>query len=197
MKRALRKDLPFHRLAIVVAGGGALGAYETGVLRALGKAEVRPAIVAGASAGALNAVCWVAAGFRTDALEAIWRQIEPATIGMRWNALAWRALGMFLVAFGIFELVLGLVGTTELSLANWLQPVGGTWGRGSAILDAMAWAAVAFAGLTIMRRSNESEPINARTVTWLQRLSSDKMVYVLVGWSFVHLVAWALGLPWP
>ena len=54
--RRLRPDLPFSRPAVVLSGGGALGAYEVGVLRVLEAVGLRPAIVAGVSIGALNAV---------------------------------------------------------------------------------------------------------------------------------------------
>ena len=52
--RRLRPDLPFSRPAVVLSGGGALGAYEVGVLRVLEAVGLRPAIVAGVSIGALN-----------------------------------------------------------------------------------------------------------------------------------------------
>ena len=197
MNRRLRRDLPFRRLAVVVAGGGALGAYETGVLRALGQAGIRPAIVAGASAGALNAVAWVAAGLRTEKLEDVWRRVDPATIGMRWNTLAWRAFGMFLTAFGAFELFLAVAGSPELSLASWLQGQGITSGRGSALLDALAWVLVALAGLMIIRRSDDSAPKEGKAFDWTGLLGSDRLELILVGWGALHIIAWTVGLPWP
>lgn len=196
MNRRLRRDLPFRRLAIVVAGGGALGAYETGVLRALGRAGVRPAIVAGASAGALNAVAWVAAGLRTEKLEEVWRRLDPATIGMRWNTLAWRAFGMFLTAFGAFELFLAIAGSPELSLASWLQGQGIASGRGSALLDALAWVLVAAGGVMIIRRSDDTTR-EGKGFDWLGLLGPDRLELILVGWGALHLIAWTVGLPWP
>ena len=40
--------------AFVLGGGGLLGAYEVGMLRALDEAEIRPDLVVGTSVGALN-----------------------------------------------------------------------------------------------------------------------------------------------
>ena len=199
MAPRLRSDLPFRRIAVILSGGGALGAYETGVLRALGHAGLEPAIVAGASAGALNAVCWVAAGLRTEALEALWRRIEPATIGMRWSTLAWRAFGAFIVALGVFEIFLTLIGSPELSLAVWLRGQGiASPGRGSVLLDVLAWTLVSIAGMVSLRGFRETEVVLARTGTtrrgWLAR---NGLSILLVAWMALHLVAWATGIQWP
>jgi len=43
-----------HRI-LLLQGGGALGAYEVGVLKALETAALRPAIMVGVSVGAINA----------------------------------------------------------------------------------------------------------------------------------------------
>jgi predicted acylesterase/phospholipase RssA len=199
MKRRLRSDLPFRRIAVILSGGGALGAYETGVLRALGRVGLEPAIVAGASAGALNAVCWVVAGLRTESLEGVWRQIEPATIGMRWSTLVWRAAGAFFAVLGGFEVFLSIAGSPELGVATWVNGQGfESVGRGSAILDALAWAAVSAAGIFVLRGTRQTEEILA----WASepgrgRLAHDGLTLVLMGWVVLHLVVWALAIPWP
>ena len=45
---------PFERIALVLQGGGALGAYQGGVYQALTEAELHPDWVAGISIGAIN-----------------------------------------------------------------------------------------------------------------------------------------------
>lgn len=45
----------FDRVALVLQGGGALGAYQAGVYQALGEADIHPDWVAGISIGAINA----------------------------------------------------------------------------------------------------------------------------------------------
>jgi len=56
MPAAARPDgLPFARVALVLQGGGALGAYQGGVVQGLHEAGIRCDWVAGVSIGALNA----------------------------------------------------------------------------------------------------------------------------------------------
>ena len=57
--------------ALVLSGGGAKGAYEAGVAAVLAERGLAIRLVAGSSAGALNAAL-IAAG-QTDRLEALWR----------------------------------------------------------------------------------------------------------------------------
>ena len=45
---------PFERIALVLQGGGALGAYQAGVYQALAEARLHPDWVAGISIGAIN-----------------------------------------------------------------------------------------------------------------------------------------------
>jgi NTE family protein len=74
--------------AIVLQGGGALGAYEYGVLKALYEQRpgFTPVAVAGISIGAINAA--VLGGAKTDpvdALDALWRdRLTVATPWSRW-----------------------------------------------------------------------------------------------------------------
>src|SRR3984893_11343763 len=46
---------PFEQIALLLQGGGALGAYQAGVYEALSEAGVHPDWVAGISIGAINA----------------------------------------------------------------------------------------------------------------------------------------------
>jgi predicted acylesterase/phospholipase RssA len=45
---------PFERIALLLQGGGALGAYQAGVYEALTEADLHPDWVAGISIGAIN-----------------------------------------------------------------------------------------------------------------------------------------------
>lgn len=66
------------RTAIVLAGGGSLGAIEVGMLKALTAHGVRADMVVGASVGAINGACFAGspdeAGVR--ALERLWRSLK-------------------------------------------------------------------------------------------------------------------------
>jgi NTE family protein len=69
-----------ERVALVLQGGGALGAYQVGVYRALDELGLRPDCVAGISIGAVNAaiIAGNAPEHRVARLEEFWREItEP------------------------------------------------------------------------------------------------------------------------
>ncbi|BFI94542.1 MAG: patatin-like phospholipase family protein [Rhodanobacter sp.] len=75
-------------VALVLQGGGALGAYQAGVVEALAEAELHPDWIAGISIGALNAA--IIAGNpperRVERLHAFWDAIcQPAM----WTASPW------------------------------------------------------------------------------------------------------------
>lgn len=71
------RRLPFECVALVLQGGGALGAYQAGVYEALAEAKINPNWVAGVSIGAINAA--IIAGNepaeRVDKLRSFWREI--------------------------------------------------------------------------------------------------------------------------
>ena len=54
---------PSERIAHLLQGGGALGAYQGGVYQALAEADLQPDWVAGISIGAINAAL-IAGNFR-------------------------------------------------------------------------------------------------------------------------------------
>ena len=68
---------PFEIIALVLQGGGALGAYQAGVYEALVERGIEPDWIAGMSIGAINAA--IIAGnppnHRVDRLRDFWRQI--------------------------------------------------------------------------------------------------------------------------
>ena len=69
--------IPFDCIALVLQGGGALGAYQAGVYEALAEADIQPNWVAGVSIGAINAAI-IAGNPPNDAdrkLREFWRQV--------------------------------------------------------------------------------------------------------------------------
>jgi NADPH-dependent 2,4-dienoyl-CoA reductase/sulfur reductase-like enzyme/predicted acylesterase/phospholipase RssA len=76
---------PLNRAAVqtmlILQGGGALGAFECGVVKALEERSIYPNLVAGVSIGAFNAAI-IAAHPRnaTAALEAFWRELSLDTL---------------------------------------------------------------------------------------------------------------------
>src|SRR3954463_3102583 len=71
------KSLPYDIIALVLQGGGALGAYQAGVYEGLHEAGIRPNWLAGISIGALNAA--IIAGSPEDQrvarLRAFWESV--------------------------------------------------------------------------------------------------------------------------
>src|SRR3974390_858868 len=69
------------RIALVLQGGGALGAYQAGVYQALHEAEIEPNWVSGVSIGAINSA--IIAGNsrrRLDRLRTFWEMITDRKI---------------------------------------------------------------------------------------------------------------------
>jgi NTE family protein len=50
----MRPHPPFECIALLLQGGGALGAYQAGVYEALAEADLHPDWIAGISIGAIN-----------------------------------------------------------------------------------------------------------------------------------------------
>src|SRR5437870_13431721 len=81
-------------VAIILSGGGARAAYQVGVLRGLSRhfPRARPLILAGESAGAINAAYLAAhSGTLPEAVEAPARPWDPLTAG---GNLTGRALSL-------------------------------------------------------------------------------------------------------
>ncbi len=69
-------------VAFVLQGGGSLAAGQVGMLRALLEAGIRPDLVVGSSAGALNAVAFAQNPTETglDQLQALWESIRRSDV---------------------------------------------------------------------------------------------------------------------
>jgi NTE family protein len=125
--------LPFECVALVLQGGGALGAYQAGVYEALAEAAIHPDWIAGVSVGAVNGA--IIAGnppnSRIDRLREFWTQV---TAGGLWPGLGDLCAGLARgdTARNIFnQMSAGLamaVGAqaffTARPVAPWLHPAG-------------------------------------------------------------------------
>ena len=74
----------FERIALLLQGGGALGAYQAGVYQALAEARIHPDCVAGISIGAINSA--LIAGnppeTRVEKLRAFWETVSTPPFGV-------------------------------------------------------------------------------------------------------------------
>jgi len=75
---------PFERIALVLQGGGALGAYQGGVYQALAEADLHPDWLAGISIGAINSA--IIAGNpperRVEQLRRFWEKVSQSPLGI-------------------------------------------------------------------------------------------------------------------
>lgn len=69
-----------NQTVLILQGGGALGAFEAGVVRALEQRNLRPDVIAGVSIGAFNgAIVASHPGHAADALDAFWHDLAVRT----------------------------------------------------------------------------------------------------------------------
>lgn len=194
--RTLRPDLGFQRIAVVLSGGGAQGAYAVGVLKTLEAVGLKPRILAGVSVGAISAVAWAASGFRVAALARVWSRLTASGIGLRWVTLMLRIVGVFVALFAAAQILVTIAGAPQLGLTpNFAGRHEGD--ELGVILDVLAWVAVGAFGWSAARWSRETEE-------WMQRLTPQPTggshrwlgIALFVG-VVLQLVAWIVGWPWP
>lgn len=78
----MAKKPPFECVALLLQGGGALGAYQAGVYEALAEVDLHPDWVAGISIGAINSalIAGNAPEKRVDALREFWEMITAPSL---------------------------------------------------------------------------------------------------------------------
>jgi NTE family protein len=88
-RAARRPEAGRPRDAVVLSGGGSLGAAQVGALRALYEAGIRPDLFIGCSVGALNAAFMAVDPTmeRLNELETVWRKLERGHVFGRVNKL--------------------------------------------------------------------------------------------------------------
>ena len=75
-RRARRQDV----ISFALSGGGARGATQFGALRALTEASIWPALVAGTSAGSVNASWFALHPHRLDRLQDVWMRLRTQDV---------------------------------------------------------------------------------------------------------------------
>src|ERR1700719_5040523 len=121
---------PFDCIALLLQGGGALGAYQGGVYEALAEANIHPDWIAGISIGGINGA--IIAGnppnTRVDRLREFWPQV---TSEAPWDWFGWGAASgdgarnLLTHASANLALTRGAKGFFAARLVSpWLQPSG-------------------------------------------------------------------------
>jgi NTE family protein len=131
--KTAKRRLPFECIALVLQGGGALGAYQAGVYEALAEANIDPDWVAGVSIGAINTA--IIAGNepaeRVARLRTFWQEITANPL-LDWATAAHAVTpkgdlprALFNQLSATYTLVVGASGFFTLRQpAPWLQPNG-------------------------------------------------------------------------
>ena len=195
----LAPSLPYRRIALVLSGGGALGAYEIGVLRVLETLNLVPSLVVGVSIGAINAVAWLVAGRDAGPIENVWRTSSSEKLGVQWVSLALRVAGTFIAMMALLQTVLTLIGSDEFSGAHlFWRHQNPAWDLLSSQLDFFFWfGATVFGGFAVF--------FARRIAAWLDRHANSgrpekarKRLLIVTGAAVgVHAVVGFMGWPWP
>jgi NTE family protein len=130
---AAQRHLPFECVALVLQGGGALGAYQAGVYEALAEAGIRPNWIAGISIGAINAaiIAGNSPNCRVDRLREFWTQVtatEPwfglskACARLARGEALRQLLNDMSAGFAMASGAIGFFSTRPI--APWFQPAG-------------------------------------------------------------------------
>jgi NTE family protein len=130
---ATERSLPFESVALVLQGGGALGAYQAGVYEALAEAGIHPNWIAGVSVGAINGA--IIAGnppnSRIGRLREFWTQVTASglwpclgdpSVGLARGDIARKIFNQMSAGFAFASGAKGFF--TARPMGPWLQPAG-------------------------------------------------------------------------
>lgn len=96
------------RIAAVLFGGGAHGAYQAGALLAFQDAAIPTPIVIGASVGSINAASYAAHSDtlvgNAEPLVDSWFEVTPRAVGIEWTRYAWTLAGLVVAVVGFSNL---------------------------------------------------------------------------------------------
>jgi NADPH-dependent 2,4-dienoyl-CoA reductase/sulfur reductase-like enzyme/predicted acylesterase/phospholipase RssA len=111
---------------LVLQGGGALGAFECGVVKALESENIFPDVVAGVSIGALNGAI-IAGNPRcaTEALESFWRELTVASPPLPFADVRQAMVAGQILMFGV----------PNFFKPRWIPPFEGAFGAWTSFYD--------------------------------------------------------------
>lgn len=97
------------RIAAVLSGGGAHGAYEVGALLAFQDASLPTHIVAASSVGSINAASYAAHSTtqvgNAESMVQSWFELTPHALGIEWTRYIWVLAGLIAASAGFGNLV--------------------------------------------------------------------------------------------
>ena len=119
------KALPWQRrkLAVVLSGGGMMGAFQAGVIDSLARAGIQPDLIVGTSVGSLNGAFWAfnPGAEVGDRLHGIWRrwprEVMPARrLALLRQIVAWP--GYLLGTHGLMRMIEKEFGPVQIEQAS-------------------------------------------------------------------------------
>ena len=97
------------RIAAVLFGGGAWGAYEAGALLAFQDAGLPTHTIVGSSVGSINAASFAAHSDtlvgNAEPLVQSWFDLTPHAVGIEWTRYVWRQVGFVTASIGFWNLI--------------------------------------------------------------------------------------------
>src|SRR5688572_9163296 len=134
----------FHgRVAVVLSGGGARGAYEAGVLLAFQDAGLPTHILSATSVGSINAASYAAHSNtlvgNAESLVESWSQVTPPAMGIDWSRYIFMLAGLVAASAGLGNF-----------LWQWLKSKGIYLHSDSPENVMFAWFALMLAGIAIL-----------------------------------------------
>jgi predicted acylesterase/phospholipase RssA len=130
-----------RRIAVVLSGGGARGAYEAGVLLAFGHAQLPTHVVSAASIGSINAASFVAnsdgmVGSAENLVDS-WSELTPAVVGIEWFRYIFVLTGLIAASAGFGNLLLAWFDRNHVVFVHTQHP-------------SLAWLALGIAGTSVL-----------------------------------------------
>jgi len=117
------------RIALVLAGGGARGAYQAGALLAFQDAAVPTHIITAASVGSINAAGYAATSStlvgNAEPLVEHWARLTERDLGVEWTRWMWMLLGLLAASAGFGNLLWYAAGLRGIRVQ--IQHPGLTW----------------------------------------------------------------------
>ena len=127
-------------IGVVLAGGGARGAYEAGSLLAFQDAGLPIDLITATSIGSINGASFAAYAEgrvgNAEPLVSAWFDLTPPTVGVEWTRYVWMLGGMLAMFAGVANLTYYLLDSNgyPIHLAH----------------PALAWASLSLAGVSVL-----------------------------------------------
>ncbi len=180
------------RIAAVLSGGGARGAYEAGVLLAFQDARLPTHIITATSIASINAASYAAHADtlvgNAESLVDSWCELTPPAVGIEWTRYAWMLAGLIAASAGLGNLV-----------AHTLT----SRGFGVHLHDpALTWISLALAGIAVLLLYDRLPYLAYvlrnlfRKTTWMpdRRKTVQSVVANGVVWTFLLVVIHSLHI---